>query len=125
MANQARGELEIILDDGTSRTLRLTMNNLCAAESRTGKKLIELFSEVDGFSPTALREMYLTALQPYHAAEFPTVEAAGDCIDRMGGMFVAFVKFRELGELNQPGAGAGNPQTPAGTGDGSMLRAVG
>lgn len=124
-ANRARGELAIVLEDGASYTWRLTMNNLCALEARTERKLLDLFTAVDAFSPTALREMVWTALQDQHAAEFPTVEAAGEFIDRMGGMLAAFVKFRELGELNQPEAGAGNPRTPAGTGDGSTLRAVG
>jgi len=121
MANPQRGELEVVVD-GTPYCWRLTMNALCTLEGRTGQKLLELFSAVDGFSPHALRDVVWAALQEHHAAEYQTADAAGEFIDRMGGVLVAFTKVRELLELNQPRAG--NPQTPAGTGEGSTLRAV-
>jgi hypothetical protein len=99
------------------------MNAFCALQARTGQNLLDLMKDVDVFSPQALRSGYWGALQHYHSAEFPTEESAGDFIDGMGGVLVAFVKFRELLELNQPRSG--NPQTPAATGEGSSLRAVG
>jgi hypothetical protein len=118
-ANRERGELEVV-SNGQPFTWRLTMNALCALEGRTGQKLLELLTAVDAFSAHALRDVVWAALQDHHAADVPTPEAAGDFIDGMGGTLAAFVKVRELLELNQPTSG--NPQTPAGSGDDSMWR---
>lgn len=123
MANRERGELEVVALDGQATTWRLSMNALCGLESRTGQKMLEVFQAVEAFSPLALRSVVHAALQEYHAADYPTAESAGDYIDRIGGVLVALEKVRELVELNQPRTG--NPQVPAGTGEGSTLRAVG
>lgn len=127
MANRERGEVEILVD-GKPYTWRLTTNAACALETRTGQKFGELIVSIDGMSLHALRDLVWVLLQDYHAAEFPTAERAGEFIDRMG-MIAAMEKFHEVLELNQPRAGgeaqAAHPPTPAGTGGGSMLRAVG
>lgn len=124
MANRQRGEIEVLLD-GVAYTWRLTTNAACALETRTGQKFGDVVAAVDGMSLRAVRDLVWLALQDYHADEFPTAESAGELIDRIG--FVAAIeKVRELFEVNQPPAGAqANPQTPAGSGGGSMLRAVG
>jgi Phage tail tube protein, GTA-gp10 len=128
MANRARGEVEVLLD-GTGYTWRLTTNAACALEGRTGQKLGEVLTAADQLSMRALRDLVWVLLQDAHASEFPTADSAGDFIDRMG-MLSCLLKFRELLELNQPATGgaaqqaAGNPPM-AGTGDGSLLRAVG
>jgi hypothetical protein len=123
MANPHRGELDVLVE-GTSYTWRLPMNMLCTLEARSGQRLLELLKALDEFSPQALRHVVWAAMQEYHADECRTVEAAGDFIDRLGGMLVAFAKVRELLDVNQPPSAA-NPQTPTGTGEGSTLRAVG
>jgi|SRR5262245_6292032 len=128
-ANPERGEVEVILD-GRAFTWRLTTNAACALEGRTGQKLGEVLTAADQLSMRALRDLIWVLLQDFHAAEFPTADSAGDFIDRMG-VLACMLKFRELLELNQPRPGgaaqatAAHPLTPAGTGDGSLLRAVG
>lgn len=125
MANRERGEVEVLLE-GIPYTWRLTTNAACALETRTGQKFGEVVLAVDGMSLRAMRDLVWLALQDYHAAEFRTVESAGEFIDRIG-MVAAMEKVRELFEANQPRgtAPAADPQTPAGSGDDSMLRAVG
>jgi hypothetical protein len=127
VANKERGEVEVLLE-GRAFTWRLTTNAACALETRTGQKFGEVLTAADTLSLRALRDLVWLLLQDYHAAEFPTVESAGDFIDRMG-MLTAVLKFRELLEANQPrGSGAqaaANPQTPAGIGESSRLRVAG
>jgi len=127
-ANKERGEVEVIVD-GVPYTWRLTTNAACALEGRTGQKLGEVLTAADALSLRALRDLVWVLLQEFHAVEFPTAESVGDFIDRMG-MLACLLTFRELLELNQPRAGGAaqqtaGPQTPAGTGAGSSLRAVG
>lgn len=126
-ANRERGEVEVLLD-GQAYTWRLTTNAACALEGRTGQKLGEVLTAADALSMRALRDLVWVLLQDYHAADFPTVESAGEFIDRMG-VLTCMLKFRELLEVNQPVRGGAaqqtaGPQTPAGTGAGSTLRAV-
>ena len=120
MANRERGEVEVLVE-GRAYTWRLSLNGLCALEARTGQKFGDVLRDLDTLSLRALRDVVWQALQEYHATEFPTVESAGDFIDRLGGMFVAVVKVRELFEVNQPREPA-RPPMPAGTGEGSKLR---
>jgi Phage tail tube protein, GTA-gp10 len=121
MANRERGEVEIVLD-GVPKTLRLTMNAVCALEARTGQTFGELIERIQRGSIVALRDFVSMLLQPYHSAEFPTVERVGDFIDAVG-VALCGEKVRELLEL-QPQTTAENPHT-AGTGADSLLRAVG
>jgi len=130
VANRERGEVEVLLE-GVPYTWRLTTNAACALEARTGQKLGEVLSAADALSLRALRDLVWVLLQPYHAADVPTAEAAGDFIDRMG-VLACVLKFRELLEVNQPRAGGAAEQTaahplapPAGTGDASGLRLAG
>jgi len=124
VANRERGEVEILIDGRPPYTWRLSINGLCALETRTGLKFLDLLTGLDSFSLRLLREIAWQALQDYHAAEFPTVESAGDFLDRMGGIVPAVLKVREALEVNQPREGPpANPPIPAGTGAPSISSA--
>jgi hypothetical protein len=120
-ANRERGEVDLFLD-GEPKTLRMSMNALCLVEARTGITFAELINRVAAGSLVYLREFVWGLLQDHHSTEFPTVESVGDVIDRVG-MVVCAETVKELLELNQPQAAAGNPPT-AGTGAGRSSTAA-
>jgi hypothetical protein len=124
MANPHRGEVDVGTD-GHCKMFRLTINAACALEARTGHTLKTVLEGVDQLSILKIREVVWALLQPYHAAEFTTMDAVGAWMDDVGLASVTLGIARVL-ELNAPeegGAAADPPMTPAaGTGDGSSLR---
>jgi hypothetical protein len=120
-ANPERGEVEILCH-GKPYVLRMTMNALRAVEKRTGKTLGELGLGIARSSVLDLCEFVWALLQPYHAAEFPTVDSVGDFIDDVG-MVECSAKVGEVIQMNQPPGGAENPPE-AGTGDGKLSSAA-
>ena len=128
-ANHQRGEVDIG-SDGHAKTLRLTTNAACAVEALTGKTLGTVLAGTDKLSMLDVRAVVWMLLQPYHGAEFKTVESVGAWIDDIGLATVMQGVVKVL-ELNQPETGgaaqaAARPlEPPAGTGDGSLLRVVG
>jgi hypothetical protein len=123
-ANPERGEVDLMAGEQTY-TLRPTMNALCVVQKRTGQTYGQLVAAMATMDLTALRDLLFAFLQPYHAKQIKTVEAAGDVIDEAGGHSVVIGVVSEVLRLNAQRKRAGEESDPptaqAGTGGSSGL----
>ncbi len=128
MANPERGEVDLVTPTKTY-TLEITTNATCAMEKRTGRTFGQLLNGIMALDVSALRSLTHAVLQPHHAKEFQTEEAAGKLIDIVRHKAVKDA-LTELFTLNSPpdepqkGSGTANPPEdgvdgPDGTGGSS------
>lgn len=84
MANPNKGEVDLTLDDGSTRKLKFGTNELCALEAHL--KVGSLEELMDLLQPkrlkvTTIRAFLWAALQRYHPC---TEDEAGDLMDALG-----------------------------------------
>lgn len=84
MANPNKGEVDLTLDDGSTRKLKFGTNELCALENLLGvQNLEELVAllQPEKLTITTVRAFLWAALQRYHPG---TITDAGDLMDALG-----------------------------------------
>lgn len=99
MANQARGEVSLVVGDRTY-TLRPTLSAFCALEDLSGKTYVDVMNEASAGSARALRDLLWSYLQSQHAEEFDSVNKAAALVDEVG-MEAVGEQLERLGELNR------------------------
>ena len=109
MANSERGEVAITIPDdaGVDReyTLKLSTNAVVDIQDRLGKTLQDILAAVADMDFSAIRALVYVLVQKHHKAEIDTFEAAGDLIDRAGGVQPFFAALQKLVEINSDGPG--------------------
>jgi hypothetical protein len=126
-ANPERGEFDVDVD-GTTYTLKLTMEAALQAQRRTKKTMGELFLAASRMDWEAIRELLWVLTQAHHADEFKTLQSVHKLVDALGSTKVLFqyedqvakyeAEVKRTQQAMEPDEG--NPQrAQAGTGDGS------
>jgi len=85
MANQERGEVDLVARDRTY-TLVLTTNGACALEAASGRLMEDIVSGTIRGKVVDMRWLIWAALQEHHAADIATPLDAGRLIDDAGGL---------------------------------------
>lgn len=84
MANPNKGEVDLTLDDGSTRKLKFGSNEICALEAllKVGslEELMELL-QPKRLTLTTIRAFLWAALQKFHPC---TLDEAGDLMDALG-----------------------------------------
>lgn len=112
MANEERGEVDLVVGDKTY-TLRMSVNAIVETQKRTNKTFGELVRSLQALDVSAMRELVWMLLKKHHAKDFPTPEKVGDLIDDAGSNEIALAieKVFQLNAWKAEGA-AGNGQRP-------------
>jgi hypothetical protein len=125
MANPERGEVALVVN-GKEYTLRPRTNAIRDMERRSGKTYGQILGAIDQMSLEAVVYLLFAVLQPYHGAEFKTVDSVGDLLDDLGGYQHVISPLTQMLILNAPRRSgvpeerAANPlAAQAGTGDSS------
>ncbi len=136
-ANPQRGEIEVTVrrrqPDGTevdkAYLLKLRMQAAIVAEKKLGRRFREIMLEAFKGDYECIQAFVFVCLQKYHAAEFPTLESAGDLIDEGGGVDLFFERVAGVLEVDANSIGAGGASDPpaaqTGTSDDSRSTLVG
>ena len=106
MANAERGEASVVVN-GTSYTLKLSMNAAAEMQSRRNERLATTLAAVGGGDVIAIRDFVFALLQKFHGDAITTVEQAGDFMDEAGEALGESIAA--LMQVNAPPEGAENP----------------
>ena len=112
MANPERGEVPLTVD-GTTYTLKLSMNAAAVLQGRTKKTVGQLLSDSALLDFVAIRSIVWMLLQKHHAKDFKTEDQVGDFIDSAGGLVTFTNAINEVVRVNEPEGERteGNPPT--------------
>lgn len=99
LANEERGEVNLVTDDDKTYVLRLSNQAICETQARTGKTWGQLLVAMDNVDFVAYRDVLWVLLRAYHAKEFPNLVAVSTLIDDVG-MARINVAVTRLFELN-------------------------
>ncbi len=137
MANPERGEVDLVIGEQTY-VLRITTNELCAMEKRTGKTYGEILQGLLAVNVTVAREYLRVVLEPLHGRDLRLAAQKGKTdVDAVVGDLIDAATFQRVKEtlltlftLNLPPKeervaatteDANPPDAQGGTGDNSML----
>jgi hypothetical protein len=105
MANQARGEASIVVE-GTTYTLRPTVNAICDLEDLLGQPFAAIGDRASTGELRAMRALIWAYLQDRHGDEIKTVKDAGKWIERAGGLQQIEATLQQVTALNAPAPAA-------------------
>ncbi len=133
MANPERGEVDLVIGEQTY-VLRITTNELCAMEKRTGQSYGQILGGVMALNMTATRDYLRTVLEPAHGRDLRlAAQKAKTDVDTIVANLIDAATFKHVKEtlialftLNMPPAEEAAtteepnpPDAQGGTGDSS------
>ncbi len=98
MANPERGEVDLVIGEQTY-TLRITTNELCAMEKRTGKTYGEILQGLLAVNVTVAREYLRVVLEPCHGKDLRlAAKKAQTDVDTIVGNLIDEAGFKRVKE---------------------------